>query len=329
MLLSMCLLGLTPTGSGAVAPLPESAKTVLADVTEGNAVLDEAGLYALLSNVARWEGDAEPGARIPDYAALRAAPDAYRGQRFLVRGRLHARVDFQSRPQSISRPGWRDVQLWQIQTPAARDAEDRPVLVYLLDAPLDAEALAWFESPTVRYGVPRPRNQPVEVVGRFYKHVQLPGRDGEQVLYPVFVGDAVRFAQHDAAAAEGGRSDATGPAAVIVALLVLLGGLYALFRFGILRRREPLRPGQRWREQRSAAADTDGTEPRRQAADAPRGTERADRLQWNLRDDLPDDPVDAMAALESEHDASRDAEDGQADAESFTPGPSGHQPWRS
>ncbi len=251
----------------AAPPLSDAQRTMLEATTDRSRSIDEAGLYALMQNAERWPEpqEAEAGARVPDYGALRTEPAAHRGERFLIEGTLEAFTEpatYTARPnRPLSRPGYESAKVWLLSR------EDAGVMLVVLTDPPALEPVGGRD----RLRKPARVGARVRLPARFYKLLASESREGPGV-YPVFVGRSARFT---GAAADGGTSAwfvSGGALFLVVVLLVAYGAVRYLAS----------KSGKRQTRRRYAEEE----EP-----------------EVDRRDDLPEDPAEAMRVLSTEHDA--------------------------
>lgn len=257
---------LMATVFAAVPPLTQTQRIILEDVAPPSQTVDEAGLYALLSNAKDWDDEVRKnlaGAIVPDYVAIRSEPSQYRGQVFALEGTLESYIGMGQ----LSRVGWESAKVMVIRTEA-----DGVIMVYLTDPPLLQIA-----STLGQHELPAARGAPVRLAGRFFKFVIQANQEGQAMVYPVFVGKSVEVGDKPA-----NTPSSTGGSWGTVALVVL--AVVLLIAYGLIRRmgRQPSQLAQRL-AQRQAEAERDGRSP------------------VEIRDDLPQDPASAMAKLENEH----------------------------
>ncbi len=153
-----------------IPPLAEDQRNILATADDG-ATRDhrEAAFFALLQNTAQWTGEIgdAPIRLHPDYDAMLADPDAYRGELCRIEGRIE-------RVEPLLSP-YEGVEAWFV-----RVENDRPVLVYV-----DFKDR---EESRLQFG----RRSSITIVARFYKRYErvvdeVNGDDQPQV-YATFVG---------------------------------------------------------------------------------------------------------------------------------------------
>jgi len=190
-----------------VPPLTE-AQRELAQQTTDRAGFDEAGLYALLSNVMTWEAGDEAGARVPDYAALYADPAAHRGEVFLLEGDYAGR----SRRVGLANPGdyGEQVTEWVLVTDRARDAV----------------AVVFFVDPDGALREPR-LGHGVRAAARFYKVWSDRDAHGTPTDYLLFVAKSPTPARAAGGAAGSGQ---TSPAVLLALVLAAALGVFVLRR---------------------------------------------------------------------------------------------------
>jgi len=246
-------------------PLTEAQRTMLEATTNRTLSIDEAGLYALMQNAERWPEpqEAEAGARVPDYAALRTEPTAYRGERFLIEGTLEAFTEpatYTASPnRPLSRPGYESAEVWLLSR------EGTGVMLVVLTDPPELEPVGGRD----RLKKPARAGARVRLPARFYKLLASESREGPGV-YPVFVGRSARFT---GAAADGAASPwlvSGGALCLVVILLVAYGAV------------------------RYIASKSGKRQARRRPAE-----DEAPEVEY--RDDLPEDPAEAMRILSTEH----------------------------
>ena len=143
-----------------VVPLSESERTVIATARDDRSHEEEA-FAVLLSHAAAWTGELgdQPIRLTPDFEAMIAAPDQYRGELCRIEGRLEQRTGL---------GGAFEGDEWFIRT-----ADQTAVVVYL---PMDERM------KRIRDG------QHVAIDARFYKRMRFEGRDDETHAYAAFVG---------------------------------------------------------------------------------------------------------------------------------------------
>ena len=269
---------------GAIPPLDAGQRTQLETASEA-AGPDEAGLYALLANVAKWEigrdkgtegrrdeggeGGLPAGVARPDWGALLAEPGAFRGDLFLVEGRYAGR----QRRVELVRPGvWGGaVTEWGVVvdgTSGGGEASGGEVVavVYFVDPMGEMVPPAGGEGARVR------------TVGRFYKVWTDRDAAGAERRYPVFVARSAEVVQGGAG---GGLPGGSGAAtAVFAAVLVLAAVLFMVKRMG--------------RQRRGVASRRPGLSHR-----AERDDPQHDEVEDESEDvqPLPADPAEALERL--------------------------------
>jgi len=187
----------------AVPPLTDTQQTQLATARDDVSIYDEAALYPLLENAARWPDGLQAqsaGARVPDFNALRDSPETYRGEVFLIEGRFMRR----RRVERLARPDLVDGTLseWAIQT----GPDGSPAAIVLLVDPPERQ-------PLVRTRV--------RTVARFFKWWSTTANSGEKLDFPVFVGRSVAVVD------PGGRAFSTEH---VVILVLIAAGMYWLLK---------------------------------------------------------------------------------------------------
>ncbi len=263
-------------GHAAGVALTDLQQEQLATAHDGTA-LDEGALYALLAAAVDWPAFEARGAKVPDYVELMNDPAEQRGQKFLIEGGFVA-----SGVQRLARPGpWgKTLSYWVIKF-GDIDSEvgDNIAVVLMVD-------------PQGTLAEPNPR-QPVRVPAAFYKvwrdqekHSKVPtdfltfvARAGERSA--VIVGPTVTAEE------PGGHRimfKSTGPLAVVI--LVALGAAWFAMRRMLKSMRSLNTP-----RVRHSPVEAAGPEQ-----------------EVELRDDLPEDPVEAMAVLQAERDAAEAAQ---------------------
>lgn len=208
--LAVLLTFATVAMSATVPALTPAEKQQLASTVDGPG-FDQAGLYALLENVAKWHPANNPTAHRLDFDALLKHPAAHRGQLVRIRGQYAG----QSKRILLARSGsWGNaVTRWGILT---NRAKDRVVIVAFVD-------------PHDQIKPPR-TGQRVTVVGRFYKLWQTTNLNHKPAHFLVFVARSPRIDktvfQHSAAA-------------VIVGMVILILFIVFIFLIAYLRRDRP------------------------------------------------------------------------------------------
>ncbi len=299
----MSVLVLMLTVVVGITPLSEGQRRQLATTTDG-AVVDGAGLYALLANVAAWpapevlpgadpagvEGDVEgglpPGVARPDWAALLGEPGAFRGDLFLVEGRYGGR----QRRMELLRPGaWGEAMIeWGVVADAAgaggRGEAGRDAVVAVV---LFVDSGGTMRPPAGGEGAR------VRAVGRFYKVWEDRDATGAERRYPVFVARRAEVTRAGAGGAGGaaargagaGSGGASGGAAALFA--AVLGGAVLLFVVKrVTRRRVAAAP--------SRHTVNDRARRERDANDGPDDDE-------DSTPPLPSDPAEALERLRGTH----------------------------
>ncbi len=189
----------------AVPPLSESEQARLASAVDDLDGPDDA-LAALLEHCSRWTGgpgDA-PIRLEPDLQRMLDDPAAYRGALCRLRGRVQ-----QQTPLQAPHAGALE---WIV-----RDADGRPILVYLPEDPKLTDGTA------------------IEIDARFYKRVRATARDGVTRVYPAFVGSKPVTMPIATTGA---------PLTVIVPVIVMFMVFLALLVYA---RRGGRRPARGWR----------------------------------------------------------------------------------
>lgn len=247
----------------AAPPLTELQRAMLADgATDEDAVLEQAGLYALLRNAAAWESGDERGAAIPDYDALYAAPAEHRGEAVLIEGEL-----LRASSRRVERSGvWgEEVAEWVIEI----SADPVDVAVVLMPDPEGAAAEA-------------PRGARVRLPARFFKVMRTTnvGSAGGEGRFLVFVGPTPAVPE---------PASGTWLQPLLTTALVILGlGILLVLRKAMSPTPRPLNRKHREheRERLEAASGAGGGS----------GAEEEDEPA----EPLPKDPVAAMERLGGE-----------------------------
>jgi len=200
----------------AVEPLSEAQLRQLETATDFTPSWDEPALYPLLQNVLRWDTLDEAGAMIPDWNALSADPESYRGRLFLVRGQLGGPPEKLQR--RLARPGPWDgkIERWGI---LYRVNPDQVAVIYLVDPPPPAQ------TPRVAARV--------QILCRFYKIWRFDDLEGRTTDYPVFIGKTV--SRWTGASGEPPRTGDGGVGALMARLFPVIV-LLLIFLFVMLRR---------------------------------------------------------------------------------------------
>jgi len=260
----------------AVPELTTRQSMILEDTDDRSSTIDAAGLYALLDNAQAWPTDpaeAEAGQRLIDYEALREAPEVWRGEPLVLEGVLESisNASLYTPNRFLARDDWQGLEAWHVRGP-----NDVIYIVMLTDPPAVAT-----QAQIGGHRIPETVDQPVRVVGRFYKLITVANQSGEARRYAVFVGKAARFTGAPVAPArDGNGAPMLAPSLMLVVLLV---AAYGLIRLSMRRKKPSIR--ERFAEHRVPEEHEEAIE---------------------YRSDLPTDPVAALAALQSETDASPD-----------------------
>jgi hypothetical protein len=260
------------SGLAAVPELTVQQLAALEAISDDWPSFDTAPLYVLLANVSIWpdsQAALAAGAMIPDYAAIRANPGDYRGKRFAIEGTLESIIKYDQPPFSLAREGWEHVQQWHVRTEGGG-----VVVVFLTHAP-DLR----IERQEGGHLVPFARGAEVKAVGRFFKLWRKSSEGGSPAMYQIYVGKTAVVGDPP-----GGLAPSVMMRTLPVLLLVILvAGGFAVIRLAI---RRPQRSIGYARGQRQ---DFD------QEEDAP----------IEYRQDLPEDPADALDVLHSEKEEQR------------------------
>lgn len=195
---------------GAATPLKDGRARQAATYVDGSHP-DQPALYALLADVAEWEGGPsdEAGAVIVDWSVVLDRPADWRGAKVLVEGTDAGR----RRRVTLVReqPPWGGaVTEWGIGVEAAETGEVQPMVVWFFD-PHDA-------IPDVHYG------RTVRVAGRFLGLWRDVDANGAERAYPVVVARSVRVV----AGAGGAGLSGSGLAVAMVGAVLALGVLWRL-----------------------------------------------------------------------------------------------------
>ena len=276
----------TGTVVAQVPPLDQATRTKL----EGGAyrgTLWEPALAGLLANAAAWPADLEEQAttaRRFHRPSVEAEPDAYRGDLFELTGALRAPLPLAAlvRQGEPLPEGAGQMRAWTLDVPG--EAGGRVLVVLTAPPPLEVV------DRDGNLEVVAERGQMVRTVGRFFKWLALDSREGA-VRLPVFVGRTAEFAVEQPG--EGTGMEKIVPW-LIGGLVMLLLLAYGAIRFGY-RRQAEVTEGHRRRREEEAVTVADAIE---------------------IRDDLPEDPAEAMSVLEAEHEQAWQAFESQpADAD--------------
>ncbi|MFA7235326.1 MAG: hypothetical protein WC058_00560 [Phycisphaeraceae bacterium] len=258
----------------ALPPLTDDQREMLATTPDLTVSYDQPGLYALLANAQSWSNDPtanEAGSRLPDYAAIRENTAQWRGESCLIEGTLVARIDFGL----LARIDYDNVQSWAVRTPGITAPDGTTslggiIIVFLADP------------PPVQWGVTRGQNtapltqdMKLRLVARFFTVLQQSNLKDDPSAYPVFVGRSAAFVEPPAASS----GVAYRPLLVITLIFAMIVGYIVVLVVRIRRNRET----------------------RRNKREQPAEASRRKRKPVELRDDLPDDPAEAMNALENEN----------------------------
>lgn len=284
---------------GAVAPLAPEQREAMSRWIIDPATLDEPGLYVLLNNAADWPdpvAEQARGERLADLEAVEADPARWRGEPLVVEGALLGVMDATGLTERgvLLREGWEGLEAWTIETdPAGDGAPGRKALVVLIDPP---------DAPSGRIvGDQRVMTRPfpkVRTVGRFFKSMELPTGGGGTARFPVFVGKTARF--DGLVGGRSGRNGEAGDGSGYAAGALVLLAVALIVAFMVIRRVGRRGEGPLSRRLEEARA-------RREADE--------DRTRDAFRDDLPEDPIEALGALASERDIEIDEARGRLDDE--------------
>jgi len=251
---------------GAVPPLTQQQQTQLDTAQDYTASWDEGPLYPLMQNALQWETLDEAGAMIPDYEAVKAQPDEYRGRLFVIEGQLGGPPEQITKP--MARPGpWDNrIQRWSV---LIRTDPDEVAVVYLVNPP----SIEKTPRASIR----------VRLLCRFYKVWRFKDLNDQPTDYLVFVGKTTREAAPNQMQRKY-QSQELPLVKMLVLLFVAAAALVYIFRrgMGISVQPKPLR-GQLARREAVAQRETNPQED----TDEPT--------------DLPEDPVDALDELASRH----------------------------
>ncbi len=244
------------------------------DSARDRAALDEGALYALLAAAVDWKPFDATGARVPDYDALRSDPVSARGAWFLIEGAFVGEGEV-----SLARPGpWgQALSFWVIKYGDVEGTDgDKIAVVLLVD-------------PDGKPGHPEFK-QPMRVPAAFFKV----WRDQERTLKEPT--DFVTFVARagDLQAALAGPPPASRPRnstgggvmvqsswPLVLVILIALGAAWFMMRRVLKTMRLPV--PQRVHHGR-----------------AERGDDEAEEESAEFRDDLPEDPAEAMLVLQRE-----------------------------
>jgi hypothetical protein len=185
----------------------------LASAADQSPRLDEGALYPLLRNVMQWDEPLrEQGTRVPDYAAIEAKPEEYRGELFTIEGRF---VESKPKTMPLSRSGpWgSELTKWVIRV--SGEPDPRGVIVLFADP----------EGDLVEPG----DETPVRTVGRFFKVWRpfISEDPPQRKSWLVFVARDAKVT--GSGGSFGGGANSTEIVGVAVALAVILFG-YVLWR---------------------------------------------------------------------------------------------------
>lgn len=270
---------------GIVPPLSEEQREAIPRWRVDPETIDEPGLYVLLNNAARWPAEVSEQARaerVADLALIRAAPGEWRGEVFVVDGLLRGIMPAAKLTTRgvLAREGWDDLEAWTVEL-----EEGGKAIVLLTDPP---------QAPRGREADDqRVMNKPfptVRTVGRFFKTMELEvgiHRD-RSAGFPIFVGKTARITGTEERETAG-DDDGPSPWAAAALLLLIVGMVGA---FMVIRKITAKGPGPLTRRLEEARARHQAELAEEEAA---------------YREDLPEDPVDALGALSEEHTAEEEA----------------------
>lgn len=238
--------------------------------------LDEGALYALLNAAVDWEPFDDAEAIIPSYDKIEADPAAARGRKFLIEGAFVVATEHR-----LSRPGpWgRAVSYWAIKYGDVDGTDgDKVVIVLMVD-------------PNGKPGVPA-QKQAVRVPAVFYKVWRTKERNSDTMAeFLVFVARAGNLE-----AALAGPPPGAAPSRPVVGqkelppwpliLLIVTALVAAWFMLRRMLKTVRLSPQPTAAMRRHREPDDEDAEE-----------------EIEYRDDLPEDPAEAMNVLETEHEA--------------------------
>lgn len=266
----------------AVPELTESQRAQLGSAKDHSELVDESAWYPLLDNAMRWDDGDEAFAMVPGYKALVEDPARYRGELFLIEGRLAAapRKFPEEGRRPLLRPGpWEDrLQWWPV---LVEEDPDRLVLVYLVDPPDPQSA------PRV--------GQRVRIAARYYKMLAARDLKDQMTSYLVFVGHGVSGRVRSNSDA-GDSAGSSSPASLFVVVALLAAFYYFFVRRFLKMSLDPKPLASRRR--RNASRE------REEASDDHDGDDRdRDDQESDPYPPLPTDPGDALSELERRKDA--------------------------
>lgn len=266
----------TPPAADGIPPLTERQRLQLASANDGSGQLDEGALYALLEHVMRWPRGEEADTLNPNYGRIMQEPQHNRGQAFLLEGQVVAPPQ---RMQLIRAGSWGTELVYSVLL-VQRDPDVSVVVLYL--------------DPDAALQPPRLREH-VRIPAAFYKiWGSTTHPDTGQVVpmdYLVFVSPGPSRMEEAAAAGP----DLTW---VVFLLLVLVGLYYMVRRF-----KTAMVPSGPYDNRRHAYADEQAQDSRlaRRLARKQLAARMAEPDTEEDAQDLPEDPVEALAELERRH----------------------------
>lgn len=281
---------------GVVPPLPPEQREAIPRWELRPETLDEPGLYDLLNNAVDWPdsvAEQARGERKVDLELVDAEPDRWRGEAFAIEGKLLAWMPAEKLTprRAFSRPGWDELTAWTVDLGDPMDGADR-LIILLTDPPSPPEGQAWGDQTAMVQPFPN-----VRTVGRYFKRTELRVDAERTAAYPVFVG---KTAELTAGTREGGEGDGSqgfgwSTAGVLLAMVIVL-----VFAFMMIRKAGKRGDGPLTRRLEEARA--------RHEAEMQRGA-------GDYREDLPEDPTEALEVLATEHEFESDERAGAVEDE--------------
>ncbi|UCD75047.1 MAG: hypothetical protein JSV91_14835 [Phycisphaerales bacterium] len=203
----------------AIGPLTDEDRIIIETAYDGRDHKEQAYI-TLAKHAAAWtEGaGAEPVRLDPDFEAMLADPDAFRGDLCRLAGRIEQQTPLE--------PPYDMAEEWFI-----RNDQGRPILVYVA-------GLEGSEGLEPGAGV--------EIFARFYKRVDAMARDGQAHSYPAFVGALPQPLNRRTAGIDDWRHLWIVAIAIVIMLIALLLLMMALRRTSrrISARRPPAAPDE-------------------------------------------------------------------------------------
>lgn len=232
-----------PPAVRVIPPLTPDQSRQLATAADHERGFDAGALYPLLFNAVKWPAGVETGAMIPDFEVIRDAPEAARGQLFLIEGEFITETP----PDHLSRSGpWEPaMRRWVVRPDSKRN---ELLVIFLVNPP------------------PAPRTrQNVRLPARFYMLWTDNDNSGKPRSYPILVGAGARIMGERAGPSFFSSSPLSNVgllavAGIVVLIIVKLAVRSAAARRSAMEERREARE-LRAEEEREAARQAEQQEP--------------------------------------------------------------------